>query len=62
MTETAVTEQPEGIRLSPEQRRRQRGRSVAIAVALFALVVLFYLLTIAKLGGGVLAAKILGSS
>jgi len=62
MTEAAVTEPPEGIRLTPDQRRRQRGRSVAIAIALFVLVALFYLLTIAKLGGGVLAAKMLGSS
>jgi hypothetical protein len=52
----------EGIRLTPEQRRRRRGRSVAIAVSLAALVLLFYILTLAKLGGGVLAAKIMGSS
>ena len=36
-----------------EQRRRQRGRSIAIAVALAALVVLFYVVTIVKLGPGV---------
>jgi hypothetical protein len=44
----------EGIRLTEEQRRRQRGRSIAIAVALAALVVLFYLVTIVKLGPGVM--------
>lgn len=37
-----------------EQRRRRRGRSIAIAVALAALVVLFYLVTIVKLGPGIL--------
>jgi hypothetical protein len=44
----------EGIRLTEEQRRRQRGRSIAIAVALAVLVVLFYLVTIVKLGPGVM--------
>jgi hypothetical protein len=37
---------------TPEQRRRQR--SLAIALALGALVLLFYAITIAKLGPGVL--------
>ena len=44
----------EGIRLTEEQRRRRRSRSVAIAVALALLVVLFYLVTIVKLGPGVM--------
>jgi hypothetical protein len=43
----------DGIRPTEEQRRRQRGRSIAIAVALAGLVVLFYLVTIVKLGPGV---------
>jgi hypothetical protein len=43
-----------GIVLSAEQRRRQRARSIAIALSLGALVVLFYLVTIVKLGPGVL--------
>jgi hypothetical protein len=34
--------------------RRRRARSIAIALALGALVLLFYLVTIAKLGPGVL--------
>jgi len=38
-----------------EERQRRRGRSIAIAVALAALVVLFYLVTIVKLGPGVLS-------
>jgi hypothetical protein len=36
--------------LTPEALRRRRSRSIAIALALGALVVLFYALTIAKLG------------
>jgi hypothetical protein len=36
--------------LSPEEQQRRRRRSVAIALALGALVVLFYVVTIAKLG------------
>jgi hypothetical protein len=52
----------ERIQLTPEERRRRRARSIAIALTLTGLVVLFYVLTLAKLGGGVLAAKIAGSS
>lgn len=37
-----------------ERARRRRMRSVAIAVALAALVVLFYVATIVRLGGNVL--------
>ncbi|ESR24937.1 hypothetical protein [Lutibaculum baratangense] len=40
----------EGERLTPEQLRRRRRRSIAIALALGALMVLFYLITIARLG------------
>jgi hypothetical protein len=43
-----------GIVLTEEQKRRRRSRSVAIAVALAAFVVLIYLVTIVKLGPGVL--------
>lgn len=43
----------DGIRPTEEQRRRQRGRSIAIAVALGVVVLLFYLVTIVKLGPGV---------
>lgn len=35
-------------------RRRRRGRSIALAVALAALVALFYAVTIAKMGPGIL--------
>ena len=40
--------------LSPEDQKRRRQRSHALAVVLGAMVVLFYAVTIAKLGPGVL--------
>ncbi|HVG51558.1 MAG TPA: hypothetical protein VM867_07995 [Xanthobacteraceae bacterium] len=48
-------QQPEGgVTLTPEQIRRRRMRSIAIALALGALVLLFYVVTVVKLGPGVL--------
>ena len=44
----------DGIVLTEEQKRRRRARSIAIALTLGALVVLFYIVTIVKLGPGVL--------
>ena len=44
----------DGIVLTEEQKRRRRARSIAIAVVLGALVLLFYVVTIVKLGPGVL--------
>jgi hypothetical protein len=44
----------QGIVLTDEQKRRRRNRSIAIALALGALVLLFYVVTIVKLGPGVL--------
>ncbi len=43
----------EGIRLTEQQLRARRARSIAIAVALGVLVVLFYIVTLVK-GPGVL--------
>jgi hypothetical protein len=43
-----------GIVLTEEQKRRRRARSIAIALALGALVLLFYALTIIKVGQGML--------
>ncbi len=40
----------DGIVLTEEQKRRRRARSIAIALALGALVLLFYALTIIKVG------------
>ncbi|MQT13901.1 hypothetical protein [Segnochrobactrum spirostomi] len=44
----------DGIRLTPAQLRRRRARSLAIALVLGGLVILFYVVTIVKLGGNVL--------
>ena len=43
----------DGIILTEEQKRRRRHRSIAIALVLGALVALFYIITIVKLGPGV---------
>ena len=44
----------DGIVLTEEQKRRRRARSIAIGLALGALALLFYFVTIVKLGPGVL--------
>jgi hypothetical protein len=44
---------PTGIKLTEQQLRARRGRSIAIAVSLGILVVLFYIVTLVK-GPGVL--------
>jgi hypothetical protein len=43
----------DGIVLTPEQARSRRARNVAIGVTVALLVVLFYALTVVKLGGAV---------
>lgn len=43
-----------GIRLTDEQQKRRRARNIAIGVTLGALVVLFYVVTVVKLGVNVL--------
>ena len=52
---SAVTDRDEqdGIVLTPEQKRARRQRSIAIAVLLGVLAVLFYMVTLVK-GPGVL--------
>jgi hypothetical protein len=52
----AMSEQPSepGIVLTAEQKRRRRARSIALGVALGVLVVLVYVVTIVKLGPGVM--------
>ncbi len=47
-------ERPDGVVLSEEQKRRRRARSIAIASVLGFLVLLFYVVTIVKLGPNVL--------
>jgi hypothetical protein len=51
----ATVDPGEGVRLTEAQLKRRRARSVAIALALFAFVALFYVVTIAKIGGNIAA-------
>ena len=44
----------EGVVLTPQQARSRRNRNIAIGLAVGFLVVLFYVVTIAKLGPGAL--------
>jgi hypothetical protein len=44
----------EGHRLTPEEQKRRRARSLAIAAALGALALLFYVVTMAKVGPQIL--------
>jgi hypothetical protein len=46
-------EKSEGIVLTAEQKRRLRARNIAVAAVLFGLIVLFYLITIFRLGGNI---------
>jgi len=48
-----MDEKPETIALTEEQKRRRRMRSIALALVLGALVVLFYVVTLVK-GPGIL--------
>jgi hypothetical protein len=43
-----MDEKPDKIVLTEEQKRSRRARSIAIALALGALVILFYLVTLVK--------------
>lgn len=43
----------DGVKLTPEECGRRRMRNIAIGVALCALFILFYVLTIARLGANV---------
>ncbi|POF34717.1 hypothetical protein [Roseibium marinum] len=49
-----MTQEEPGITLTDEQKKKRRSRSIAIAVVLGALVVLFYVVTIVKLGPGIM--------
>jgi hypothetical protein len=54
MSSTGNEQKPDvGIRLTEQQRRARRARSIAIGLALGALVILFYIVTLVK-GPGVL--------
>jgi hypothetical protein len=43
-----MDDKPEPVELTEEQRRSRRSRSIAIALLLGALVVLFYVITLVK--------------
>ncbi|GAA0778698.1 hypothetical protein [Roseibium denhamense] len=45
-----MAENEQGIKLTAEQEKKRRSRSLAIAGVLIGLVVLFYIVTIVKLG------------
>ena len=49
----AMPEENGHVVLTEEEKRRRRVRSIAIGFALAALVVIFYLVTIVRLGGNV---------
>lgn len=51
-------EMDESARLTPEQEKKRRQRNIAIALAIGFFVVLFYVVTIVKLGPGVLSRPI----
>jgi hypothetical protein len=54
MSWTMADDQEPGIVLTEAQKRQRRNRSIAIALVLGALVLLVYLVTVVKLGPGVL--------
>jgi len=43
-----MAEKPERVELTDEQKRSRRSRSIALALVLGALVVLFYVITLVK--------------
>ena len=45
-----MEKEPEGLVLTEEQRRRRRARSIALALVLAGIALLFYVVTIVKLG------------
>ncbi len=45
--------QTDGVVLTPEQKRSRRARNIAIGLGVALLVVLFYAITIVRLGGAV---------
>jgi hypothetical protein len=58
MTEPALPQPTEGLALTAAEKRQRRTRSIALAIALGALVILFYAVTIAKLGANAVASHI----
>lgn len=50
-----MNDKPDGIVLTDEQRRRRRNRSIALGLVLAALAILFYAVTIVKLGPAIMS-------
>jgi hypothetical protein len=48
----------EGVVLTEEQRRRRRARSIALGLVLAALALLFYFVTIVKIGPAIMSRPI----
>jgi hypothetical protein len=57
MAMTEVRKEEKGLVLTEAQKRARRSRSIAIALALGALVILFYVMTLVK-GPGVLVGPV----
>ena len=57
MAAMADQREENGVTLSPEQKKRQRARNIAIGLVVGFLCALFYALTIVKLGPGVLTPR-----
>jgi hypothetical protein len=53
MSEVTLPMAEDGVRLTKEQVRRRRMRSIAIAITLAVLVALFYVVTIVRIGGNI---------
>lgn len=49
-----MTKDDNGVKLTDDQKTKRRSRSLAIALTLGALVVLFYVVTIVKMGPDIL--------
>ena len=49
-----MNDKPDGIVLTEEQRRRRRNRSIALGLVLAALAILFYAVTLVKLGPAIM--------
>jgi hypothetical protein len=47
-------EEPELVEMTEKQRKARRGRSIAIALALAAFVVIMYIITLVRMGPAVL--------
>lgn len=51
------TANKDGVVMTAEQKRRQRNRSIAIALLLAGFVILFYVVTLVKLGPQVIMTR-----